>query len=96
MNAVYHKIDGFLSFTPPWVLNCNVVFFQDFKIKKNHTAFLTKLKVLVLYFPYFTDNFNKWSWSDVVAMSVSASFFGQNLAKKWNLKSRKWSEIRHF
>ncbi len=38
MNAVYHKIDGFLSFTPPWVLNCNVVFFQDLKIKSHRVS----------------------------------------------------------
>jgi hypothetical protein len=43
------KIDGCLSFTPPWLL---MYFFIDFF---NLTAFMTKLKVLVLCFPYFID-----------------------------------------
>jgi hypothetical protein len=45
------KIDGFLSFTPP--LNANVLFCRFFQ--KSHPC-MTKLRVLVLCFPYFTNN----------------------------------------
>jgi len=46
------KIDGFLSFIPP--LHANVLFFRFFF--KNLTLCMTKLRVLVLCFSYFTDN----------------------------------------
>jgi len=45
------KIDGFLSFTPP--LNANVLFRKFFL---NLTLCMTKLRVLVLCFAYYTDN----------------------------------------
>jgi hypothetical protein len=45
------EIDGFLSFTLSFILMC---FFAGFFF--NHTLFMTKLKVLVLSFPDFTDN----------------------------------------
>jgi hypothetical protein len=45
------KIDGFLSFTPPW--NANVLF-RRFVL--NLTLCMTKLRVLVPCFSYFTDN----------------------------------------
>ncbi len=46
------KIDGFMSFIPPWMyFFCNVF--------KNLTLCMTKLRVLlVLCFSYFTDNSN--------------------------------------
>ncbi len=44
------KTDGFLSFIPP--LNANVLFFQV------PTLCMTKLRVLVLCFSYFTENSN--------------------------------------
>jgi hypothetical protein len=46
------KIDGFLSFIPP--LNANNVLFCMFFF--NVTLCVTKLRVLVLCFSYFTDN----------------------------------------
>jgi hypothetical protein len=46
------NIDDFLNFTPS-KLNVNV-FFP--KLKKNFILFITKFKVLVLCFPYFTYN----------------------------------------
>ncbi len=50
------KIDGFMSFTsPPPTLNVDVFFFRGFL---NLRLIMTKLKVLVLYFPYFIDNFS--------------------------------------
>jgi hypothetical protein len=45
------KIDGFLSFIPP--LNAHVLFCSFFK---NLTLCMTKLRVMVLCFSYFTDN----------------------------------------
>jgi hypothetical protein len=44
------KVDGFLSFTP--LLNANLLFCRFFK---NLTLCMTKLRVLVLSFPDFTD-----------------------------------------
>jgi len=49
------KIDGFLSFTPPF--NANVLFCWFFL---NLTLCMTKLRVLVLCFSYFTHNFIIW------------------------------------
>jgi hypothetical protein len=43
------KIDGFFS-TPRPPLNANVFFYR---LKKNHTPYTTKFKVLVLCFLYF-------------------------------------------
>jgi hypothetical protein len=45
------KIDGFLSFIPIWTL---LYFFCRFFL--NLTLCMTKLRVLVLCFSYFTDN----------------------------------------
>ncbi len=50
-------IDGFLSFTP--LLNANVFFCRFYS---NLTLFMTKLRVLVLSFPYFTDISNASSY----------------------------------
>jgi hypothetical protein len=44
------KIDGFLSFTPPWML---MYLFCRFFL--NLTLCMTKLRVLTLSFPDFTD-----------------------------------------
>ncbi len=49
------KIDGFLSFTLP--LNAKVLFCR---FLKNLTLCMTKLRVLVLSFPDFTDISKKW------------------------------------
>jgi len=49
------KIDGFLSFTP---LNAKFFFGRFFL---NLTLCMTKLRVLVLCFPYFTDKSNKYT-----------------------------------
>jgi hypothetical protein len=46
------KIDGFLSFIPPF--NANVLFCR---FLLNLTLCMTKLRVLVLCFSYFTENF---------------------------------------
>jgi hypothetical protein len=46
------KIDGFLNFTP-LALNANVLFCRFFL---NLTLCMTKLRVLMLCFSYFTDN----------------------------------------
>jgi hypothetical protein len=46
------KLIVFLSFTR---LNGNVYFL---KLKKNLTPFMTKLRVLMFFFPYFRNNFN--------------------------------------
>jgi hypothetical protein len=46
------KIDGFLSFIPPWMLM--YFFLQVFK--KSYPVYMTKLRVLVLCFSYFMDN----------------------------------------
>jgi hypothetical protein len=47
------KIDGFLSFPPaPALLNAIVLFCRFFL---NLTVYLTKLRVLVLFFSDFTD-----------------------------------------
>ncbi len=57
------KIDSFLSFIPRWMLM--YFFLQVFK--KNLTLCMTKLRVLVLCFSYFTDNSNTYpsfpSWT---------------------------------
>ncbi len=45
------KIDGFLSFIPRQIL---MFFFPSFFL--NLTLCMTKLRVLVLWFSYFTDN----------------------------------------
>jgi hypothetical protein len=51
------KIDVFLSLTPPLpTLNADILFCCRFFL--NLTLCMTKLRVLVLCFPYFTDNFN--------------------------------------
>jgi hypothetical protein len=49
------KIDGFLSFTPPWML---MYFSAGFFL--NLTLCMTKRRVLVLCFSYFTDNSIMW------------------------------------
>jgi hypothetical protein len=49
------KIDGFLSFTP---LNAKLFFDRLFLYL---TLSMTKLRVLVLCFPYFTDKSNKYT-----------------------------------
>ncbi len=46
------KIDGFLSFIPSWML---MYFFASFFFE-SHPLYMTKLRVLVLCFSYFTDN----------------------------------------
>jgi hypothetical protein len=48
------KIDGFFSFPPTPLVECYCTFFPG--LKKNLTPFMTKLRVLVLCFHYFTDN----------------------------------------
>jgi hypothetical protein len=50
------KIDGFLSFIPPWMLR---YFFPG--ISLNLTLCMTKLRVMVLCFSYFTDNSNVYT-----------------------------------
>jgi hypothetical protein len=51
------KIDGFMSFSPPHpTLNVGVFL--------NLTLIMTKLKVLVLYFPLQIDTFSFNPWSD--------------------------------
>jgi hypothetical protein len=51
------KIDGFLGSTPPLpTLNADMLFCRFFN---NLTLCMTKLRVLVLCFHYFTDNFNR-------------------------------------
>jgi hypothetical protein len=47
------KMDGFLSFIPRWML---IYYFVGFF--KNLTLYMTKLRVLVLFFSYFTENSN--------------------------------------
>jgi hypothetical protein len=47
------KIDGFWSFIPPWML---IYFFAGFFFSL--TLWMTKLRVVVLCFAYFTDNSN--------------------------------------
>jgi hypothetical protein len=49
------KIDGFLSFIPRWML---MYIFAGFFV--NLTLCMTKLRVPVLCFSYFTDNSNVW------------------------------------
>jgi len=50
------KIDSFLSFIPPWML---LYTFSGFF---NLTLCMTKLRVIVLYCSYCTDNSISWDW----------------------------------
>jgi hypothetical protein len=56
------RIDGFLSFTP---LNA--------KLFLNLTLCMTKLRVLVLCFPYFTDKSNKYTILYINSLCLSVS-----------------------
>jgi hypothetical protein len=47
------KLIAFLSFKPP--LNANVLFVQVFFLECHLVCVMTKLRVLVLCFPYFTE-----------------------------------------
>ncbi len=56
-NSVYHQSWWFSEFHPP--LNANVLFWPLFcRLKKNLILCMTKLRILVLCFPHFTNNSN--------------------------------------
>jgi hypothetical protein len=61
-NSVYHQNWWFSEFHPP--LNANVLFYRCF-LNLNLTLCMTKLRVLVLCFFYFTDRSTIWSFYHV-------------------------------
>ncbi len=60
------KLRWFLEFHPP--LNASVLFYRVFK---NLTMCMTKLKVLVLDFSYFTDNSNRFIHKIILSLDPS-------------------------
>jgi len=58
------KIDGFLSFTPRWIM----LMYFFCRLFLNLTLCMTKLRVLVLCLSYFTDN-------SIMFLEISALYF---------------------
>ncbi len=77
------NFDGFLSFIPPWML---IYFFAGFFF--NLTLCMTKLRVLVLCFSYFTDNSNmldckeRREWMNGVSSGRLGKWFLPSFEKK--------------